>query len=131
MREVGLLMSHHDMDLVPIVDADGALAGVLTERALARRYIRESREPSELDAPATVGAIARVVEGDAGQRSRGRGGVRADLVHGDGHRLAAERDRARRRRRRRQPRRRAARRDRARRRPARGHQRHAAAARRR
>ena len=36
---------------------------MLTERALARRYIRESREPSELDAPATVGAIARVVEG--------------------------------------------------------------------
>jgi manganese-dependent inorganic pyrophosphatase len=63
VREVGLLMSHHDMDLVPIVDSDGALAGVLTERALARRYIRESREPSELDAPATVGAIARVVEG--------------------------------------------------------------------
>ena len=63
VREVGLLMSHHDMDLVPVVDAGGALAGVLTERALARRYIRESREPSELDAPATVGAIARVVEG--------------------------------------------------------------------
>src|SRR4051812_360117 len=63
VREVGLLMSYHDMDLVPIVDADGALSGVLTKRALARRYIRESREPSELDAPATVGAIARVVEG--------------------------------------------------------------------
>ena len=63
VREVGLLMSHHDMDLVPVVDEDGALSGVLTERALARRYIRESREPSELDAAATVGAIARVVEG--------------------------------------------------------------------
>jgi manganese-dependent inorganic pyrophosphatase len=63
VREVGLLMSHHDLDLAPIVDSTGALAGVMTERALARRYIRESREPSELDAPATVGAIARVVEG--------------------------------------------------------------------
>ena len=90
VREVGLLMSHHDMDLVPIVDEDGALAGVLTERALARRYIRESREPSELDAAATVGAIARVVEGDAAQRLGGRRGVRPDLVHGDGHRRAAD-----------------------------------------
>ena len=51
VREVGLLMATHDLDLVPIVDANGALAGVMTERALARRYIRESREPSELDAP--------------------------------------------------------------------------------
>ena len=43
-----------DLDLVPVVDDDGALAGVMTERALARRYIRESREASSLvDAPTT------------------------------------------------------------------------------
>ncbi|MDA0164515.1 putative manganese-dependent inorganic diphosphatase [Solirubrobacter ginsenosidimutans] len=64
VREVGLLMSHHDLDLLPIVDDNEELAGVMTERALARRYIRESREPSELDAPTTVGAIARVLEGE-------------------------------------------------------------------
>ena len=45
------MMAREDLDLVPIVDDDGALAGVMTERALARRYIRESREPSRLDAP--------------------------------------------------------------------------------
>src|SRR5262249_55661698 len=49
IREVGRLMAREDLDLVPIVSPDGALAGVLTERSLARRYIRESREPSELD----------------------------------------------------------------------------------
>jgi manganese-dependent inorganic pyrophosphatase len=64
VREVGLLMSQHDLDLLPIVGDDETLAGVMTERALARRYIRESREPSELDAPTTVGAIARVLEGE-------------------------------------------------------------------
>ena len=48
---------------MPIVDDDGVLAGVLTERSLARRYIRESREPSELDAPTNVSAIARVLGG--------------------------------------------------------------------
>ncbi len=43
IREAGLAMAKADLELVPIVDEDGALCGVLTERALARRYIRESR----------------------------------------------------------------------------------------
>ena len=63
VREVGRLMAREDLDLVPIVDDDGVLVGVLTERALARRYIRESREPSELDAPTKVSAIARMLGG--------------------------------------------------------------------
>ena len=63
VREVGLLMARDEVDLVPIVDDDGVLAGVVTERALARRYVRESREASRLDAPTTVGAIAGVLEG--------------------------------------------------------------------
>ena len=64
VREVGRLMAREDLDLVPIVDAGGALAGVMTERALARRYIRESREPSELDAPTRVSAIVEVLQGE-------------------------------------------------------------------
>lgn len=64
VREVGMLMAREDLDLVPIVDDEGALTGVMTERALARRYIRESREPSELDAPTRVSAIVRVLEGE-------------------------------------------------------------------
>ena len=62
------MMAREDLDLVPIVDDDGALAGVMTERALARRYIRESREPSELDAPTRVSAIAHVLAGRSGLR---------------------------------------------------------------
>ena len=50
---------------MPIVDDDGVLAGVVTMRALARRYIRESREASSLgDAPTTVGAVVHVLEGE-------------------------------------------------------------------
>ena len=109
VREVGRLMAREDLDLVPIVDDDGALAGVLTERSLARRYIRESREPSELDAPTKRGRDRARARRPARVRRRGRRGVGPDLVPGDGRRLAAERDRRRRRRRRRQPRRRAAR----------------------
>ena len=61
--EVGLVMAHEDVDIVPVVDDDGALAGVMTERALARRYVRESREASRLDAPTTVGASPASLEG--------------------------------------------------------------------
>lgn len=65
VRDVGLAMASDNLDLVPIVDDDGVLAGVMTIRALARRYIRESREASSLgDAATTVGAVVHVLEGE-------------------------------------------------------------------
>jgi manganese-dependent inorganic pyrophosphatase len=64
IREVGLTMAQDKLDVVPIVDHDGKLVGVMTERALARRYIRESREASSLvDAPTRISAIASAVSG--------------------------------------------------------------------
>ena len=64
VRQVGLIMARDEVDLVPVVDDDGRLTGVMTERALARRYVRESREASRLDAPTAIGAIAGVLEGE-------------------------------------------------------------------
>jgi manganese-dependent inorganic pyrophosphatase len=65
IREAGLAMARANLDLVPIVDEDGALVGVVTERALARRYIRESRQTSTLqEAPTYVQAVADVLEGE-------------------------------------------------------------------
>jgi manganese-dependent inorganic pyrophosphatase len=64
IREVGLTMAAEKLDVVPIVDHDGKLVGVMTERALARRYIRESREASSLvDTPTRISAIAAAVSG--------------------------------------------------------------------
>jgi manganese-dependent inorganic pyrophosphatase len=64
IREAGLDMAHAGLELVPVVDEDGALAGVVTERSLARRYIRETREASTLqDAPTRVSAIVDVLGG--------------------------------------------------------------------
>ncbi len=63
VREVGLIMARDDVDFVPVVEDDGALVGAVTERQLARRYVRESRKASKLDAPTTVGAITGVLEG--------------------------------------------------------------------
>jgi manganese-dependent inorganic pyrophosphatase len=74
VRTVGLLMA--PKDVVPIVDDDGVLRGVLTERALARRYIRESRDASRLDAPTPIASIVSVLEGTL------RCGSPADEVRG-------------------------------------------------
>ena len=64
IREAGLAMARANLELVPIIDAGGALTGVVTERALARRYIRESRQTSSLeDAPTSVRAVVDVLEG--------------------------------------------------------------------
>jgi manganese-dependent inorganic pyrophosphatase len=65
IREAGLAMTKADLELVPIVDHSGALSGVLTERALARRYIRETRRTSTLEeAPTYISAIVAVLEGE-------------------------------------------------------------------
>jgi manganese-dependent inorganic pyrophosphatase len=65
LRKVGMEMARRNIGQVPIVDDDGALAGIVTERDLARMYVRESREASTFaDSPVTVGAIVDVLEGD-------------------------------------------------------------------
>ncbi len=65
VRDVGLAMAKDTLDLVPIIEDDGVLAGVMTVRDLARRYIRESREASSLgDASTTVRAVVHVLEGE-------------------------------------------------------------------
>ena len=82
VRSVGLMMA--PKDVVPIVDDDGVLSGVLTERALARRYIRESREASRLDVPTAVRAIVEVLEGEliSGDPERAiRGRVWVQAMH--------------------------------------------------
>jgi manganese-dependent inorganic pyrophosphatase len=64
IREAGIAMARANLDLVPLVDEDGALTGIVSERALARRYIRESRQTSTLrDAPTYVQAVVGVLEG--------------------------------------------------------------------
>jgi manganese-dependent inorganic pyrophosphatase len=65
IREAGLAMAHADLDLMPVVDEQGVLVGIVTERALARRFIRESRQTSTLkDAPTYVHAVVDVLEGE-------------------------------------------------------------------
>ena len=65
LRQVGRMMAADDLDIVPIVGDDGELIGVMTERALAHRYIRETgRTHSLAGAPTTVSAIVAVLDGE-------------------------------------------------------------------
>ncbi len=65
LRKVGIEMARRNIGQVPIVDDGGALAGIVTERDLARMYVRESREASTFaDSPVSVGAIVDVLEGE-------------------------------------------------------------------
>ncbi|MFZ0090342.1 MAG: putative manganese-dependent inorganic diphosphatase [Solirubrobacteraceae bacterium] len=65
VREAGRALARADLELVPIVDDEGALAGVLTERALARRYVRDSLRTSTLEeAPTYLSALVSVLEGE-------------------------------------------------------------------
>ena len=64
LREVGIAMAKADLDLIPIVDDAGVVVGILTARDLARRYIKESGEPSSFaDRPASADLIVSVLGG--------------------------------------------------------------------
>ena len=64
LREVGIAMAKADLDLIPIVDDAGKVVGILTARDLARRYIKESGEPSSFaDRPASADLIVSVLGG--------------------------------------------------------------------
>jgi manganese-dependent inorganic pyrophosphatase len=92
LRNVGLAMAQYNIGQIPIVDDDGALVGIITERDLARMYVRESREPSNFeDSPVWVGAICEVLEGELlvgdDRASSGRLWVIARDVNSMGHHI--------------------------------------------
>ncbi len=64
IREAGLALDHTDYDLVPVTDDDGVLIGIITTRALARRYVRESRDSSTLREETYVHALVDVLDGE-------------------------------------------------------------------
>ena len=65
LRNVGLMMAGRNISQLPIVDDDGSLVGIITERNLARMYVRESRGASSFkDSPVNVDAMIEVLEGE-------------------------------------------------------------------
>ena len=65
LRTVGIAMARRNISQMPIVDESGSLVGLVTERDLARMYIRESREPSTFaETPVRMDAMVEVLEGE-------------------------------------------------------------------
>jgi manganese-dependent inorganic pyrophosphatase len=65
LRNVGLTMARRNISQLPIVEDDGTLTGIITERNLARMYVRESRGASTFaNSPVSVGAMVEVLEGE-------------------------------------------------------------------
>jgi manganese-dependent inorganic pyrophosphatase len=65
LRNVGIGMAQKNISQIPIVDDGGTLVGLVTERNLARMYIRESREASGFaETPVSVKSIVEVIEGE-------------------------------------------------------------------
>ncbi len=65
VRAAGIEMGRADLELVAIINDEGALTGIVTDRELARRYIREGRHTSTLqDAPTDLHAIVETLEGE-------------------------------------------------------------------
>ncbi len=65
LRNVGLAMAKRNISQVPIVDDEGSLVGIITERNLARMYVRESRESSTFaQSPVSVNSMVEVLEGE-------------------------------------------------------------------
>jgi manganese-dependent inorganic pyrophosphatase len=64
LRAAGLAIDYANNDLVPVTDDDGVMVGVVTTKALARRYVRDSRTTSTLHGPTSVKTIAEVMDGE-------------------------------------------------------------------
>ena len=65
LSRVGLMMAKRNISQLPIVEDDGSLTGIITERNLARMYVRESRGASTFaDSPVSVGAMVEVLDGE-------------------------------------------------------------------
>ena len=65
LRNVGLAMARRKISQLPVVEDDGTLTGIITERNLAHMYVRESRGASTFaESPVSVGAMVEVLEGE-------------------------------------------------------------------
>ncbi len=64
IREAGLALDHSDYDLVPVIDEAGVLAGIVSTRSLARRYVRESHASSEVRVQTRLQAVVDALDGE-------------------------------------------------------------------
>lgn len=64
LRYAGQQMAAAGLELLPVVGADGVLTGVLPERVLAHRYVRDTHEVPGLLGPTSMAMMADVLDGE-------------------------------------------------------------------
>ncbi len=64
MLTAGRLMRERDVRALPVVDRDGTLVGLVSQRLLAERYIEETELAGFARMPVTVEQLARVLDGE-------------------------------------------------------------------
>ncbi|MCB0194080.1 MAG: CBS domain-containing protein, partial [Anaerolineae bacterium] len=77
IHEVGRLIREHKYRSVPIIDDDKRVQGIITERTLARNYLKELEVQGLSDTPTELGSIAttingRLIVGDPDQKVSGK-----------------------------------------------------------
>jgi manganese-dependent inorganic pyrophosphatase len=63
LREAGIAVVHEPYELVPVVDEDGVLTGVVTAHQLATRYVREWQGRAAVQEPTALSMIVKVLGG--------------------------------------------------------------------
>lgn len=84
--EVGERMSQHDIQNVPLVDEEGCALGLISERSLARGYLRELNVQSLTDTPTSLRKITdtlagQLITGDADMQISGNVVIGAMNIH--------------------------------------------------
>ena len=91
--DVAAMMDAYDMRNMPIVDAAGRLAGLVSEYGLARAYVRPQKIEPLIVAPIAIGTLARILGAEtlvsAHERLEGKVYTAIDALHVTLSRLTA------------------------------------------
>ncbi|HEU23605.1 MAG: putative manganese-dependent inorganic diphosphatase [Athalassotoga sp.] len=83
--DVAVLMEKHDIKNVPVIDEEGKLRGLISERGLAKAYVRKIKIEQLEMAPISIGTLARIIEGkvifDSGRILKGKVYTAIDALH--------------------------------------------------
>lgn len=61
--DVAMLMEKHDIKNVPVIDCNGKLVGIISERGLAKAYVRKTKIEKLEIAPLSVETLSRIIDG--------------------------------------------------------------------
>ncbi len=83
--DVAMLMEKYDIKNVPVIDGEGRLVGLISERGLAKAYVRKNKIEQLEMAPISIETLARIIDGrvifDSGRVLKGKVYTAIDALH--------------------------------------------------